>query len=198
MVRTKTHLSSGYTRVRTVSGSTVTTTFVPRYRMPLRERFRQLEQHILRNLHTIQEFNLVHSTGPISLDHARTQRQRYEIIRENCELTTTKVNHALRLSDNDQISSQAFRGIFLTLKTMLKNEVTQAEAINLRAVNYWLENVVPEPPKHSKLTEQRSYDSALQRRIFQHVDLTSETSSDDDTNHDSSPRYSPTSPQTPK
>ena len=30
MVRTKTHLSSGYTRVRTVSGSTVTTTFVPR------------------------------------------------------------------------------------------------------------------------------------------------------------------------
>ena len=198
MVRTKTHLSTGYTRVRTVSGSTVTTTFVPRDRMPLRERYRQLEQQILRNLHTIQEFNLVHSTGPISLDHAHVQRQRYEIIRENCELTTTKVNHALRLSDNDQISSQAFRGIFLTLKTMLQNEVTRAEAINLRAVNYWLENVVPEPPAHSKLTEQRSYDSALQRRIFQHVDLTSETSSDDDTNHDSSPRYSPTSPQTPQ
>jgi hypothetical protein len=101
-------------------------------------------------------------------------------------------------TSNDQICSQAFRGIFITLKTMLKNEVTQAEAINLRAVNYWHENVVPEPPKHSKLTEQHSYASALQRRIFQHVDLTSETSFDDDTNHDSSPRYSPTSPHTPQ
>ncbi len=166
--------------------------------MPIRERFRQMEHQILRNLHTIQEFNLVNYTGPISIDHVCAQRQRYEIIRENCEITTTKVNHALRLSDNDEICSQAFHGIFITLKTMLKNEVTRAEAINLRAVNLWHQNVVPDPPKHSKSVEQRSYKSAIHRRIFQHVDLPSNSSSDDDTNHDSSPRYSPTSPQTPQ
>jgi hypothetical protein len=191
-------MSNGYTRVRTVSGTKVTTHFVPRNGIPLRERFRQMEHQILRNLHTIQEFNLVNYTGPISTDHARAQRQRYEFIRENCEITTTKVNHALQLSDNDQIFSQAFHGIFITLKTMLENEVTRAEAINLRAVNYWHQNVVPDPPKHSMLTEQRSYESAIHRRIFQHVDLTSDFSSADDTNHDSSPRYSPTSPQTPQ
>ncbi len=140
MVRTKTHLSTGYTRVRTVSGTTVTTHFVPRDSMPLRARFRQMEHQILRNLHTIQEFNLVNSMGPTSLDHARAQRQRYEIFRENRELTTTKVNHALQLSYNDQICSQAFHGIFITLKTMLANEVTRAEAINLRAVNCWHEH----------------------------------------------------------
>jgi hypothetical protein len=198
MARTKTRLNNGYTRVRTVSGTTVTTHFVPRNAMPLRERFRQMEHQILRNLIIIQEFNLVNSTGPISIDHARAQRQRYEIIRENCEITTTKVNHALQLSDNDQICSQAFHGIFITLKTMLNNEVTRAEAINLRAVKYWHQNVVPDPPKHSKLTEQRSYESAIHRRIFQHVDLTSDSSSDNDTNHDFSPRYSPKSPQTPQ
>ncbi len=98
MVRTKTHLSTGYTRLRTVSGTKVTTIFVPRDSMPPRARFRQLEHQILRNLHTIQEFNLVNHTGPTSPDHARAQRQRYEIIRENCELTTNKVNHALHIT----------------------------------------------------------------------------------------------------
>ncbi len=78
---------------------------------------------------------------------------------------------------------------------MLDNEITRAEAINLRAVNYYQENVVPEPPQHSKSTEQHSYASALQRRIFQAAGISSDSSSDDDTNHDSSPRYSPTSPQ---
>ena len=88
---------------------------------------------------------------------------------------------------------------------MLRNEVTRAEAINLRAVNYWHQHTVPAPPTHPKsaeidstTVEKHKYTSALERRIFQHVDLTSETSSDDDTNHDSSPRYSPTSPNTPQ
>ncbi len=186
-------MSNGYTSVRTISGTKVTTHFIPSTGMPIRERFRQME-------HTIQEFNLANYTGPISTDHARAQRQRYEIIRENCEITIDKVNRALQLSGNDEICASAFHGIFLTLKTMLKNEVSRAEAINLRAVNYWHQNVVPDPPQHSKSAEQRSYESVIYRRMFLHVDLTSDTSSDEETNDASSPRYeySPTSPQTPQ
>ena len=96
MARTKTRMSNGYTRVRSVCGTKVTTHFIPTDPMPLRERFRRLEHKILRNLHTIQEFNLANYTGPISTDHARAQRQQYEIIRENCEVTTNLVTHALR------------------------------------------------------------------------------------------------------
>jgi hypothetical protein len=138
MVRTKTRMDNGYTRVRTVSATTVTTHFIPSIAMPRRERFRQMEHQILRNLHIIQEFNLANYTytGPISTDHARAQRQRYEIVRENCEVTN-KVNHALHLSEDNAVCARAFHGIFLSLKTMLNNEVTRAEAINLRAVNYW-------------------------------------------------------------
>ena len=200
MARTKNRMTNGYTRVRTVQGNTVTTHFVPTQSMPRRERYRQLEHQILRNLSIIQEFNLNNYTGPISTCHARAQRQRYDIIRENCEVTSNKINHALHISeDPDSACASAFHAIFLTLKTMLRNEVTRAEAINLRAVNYWHQHTVPAPPTHpksaeidSKTVEQHTYASALQRRIFQHVGITSESSSDDDTNHDSSPRYSPT------
>jgi hypothetical protein len=199
MARTKTKMTNGYTRVRTVQGSTVTTHFIPRSpSMTRRERYRQLEHQILRNLNIIQEFNLTNYTGPISTSHARAQRQRYDIIRENCEVTSNKINHALHISeDPDSACSSAFHAIFLTLRTMLRNEVTRAEAINLRAVNYWHQHTIPAPPTHpksaeidSKSVEQHTYASALQRRIFQHVGMTSESSSDDDTNHDSSPRYS--------
>ena len=73
----------------------------------------------------------------VSTEHARAQRQRYEIIRENCEVTTNLVTHALYLTeDNEAICAKAFHGIFLTLRTMLANEVTRAESINLRAMNY--------------------------------------------------------------
>ncbi len=43
MVRTKNRMSNGYTRVRAVSGTTVTTHFVPTDPMPLRERFRTMD-----------------------------------------------------------------------------------------------------------------------------------------------------------
>ena len=103
--------------------------------MPLRGHFRQMESQILRNLNIIQEFNLANYTGPISTEHARAQRQRYDIIRENCEVTSNKINHALHISeDPDSVCSRAFHAIFHTLRTMLRNEVTRAEAINLRAV----------------------------------------------------------------
>ncbi len=88
------------------------------------------------------EFNLANYTEPISTDHARAQRQQYDIIRKNCVVTTNLVTHALHLSDDDAVCAHAFHGIFRTLKTMLANEVTRAEAINLRAMNYWHHHVV--------------------------------------------------------
>ena len=149
MARTKTRMSNGYTRARNVSGTKVTTHFVPTDPMPRQERFQRLEHKILRNLQTIQEFNLANYTGPISPGHARAQRHRYEIIRENCEVTTNLVTRALHLSADTAVCARAFHGIFLTLKTMLANEVTRAETINLRAINYWHHHVIPDPPRHS-------------------------------------------------
>ena len=173
MVRTKNRMTNGYTRVRTVEGSTVTTHFYPTSpSMTRRERYRQMEHQILRNLNIIQEFNLTNYTGPISISHARAQRQRYDIIRENCEVTSNKINHALHISeDPDSPCASAFHAIFLTLRTMLRNEVTRAEAINLRAVNYWHQHTVPAPPAHPKSAEidsttVKQYTSALERRIF--------------------------------
>ncbi len=131
------------------------------------------------------------------ITHVHSQRQRYDIIRENCAVTTNLVNNALYLSDEDAVCARAFRGIFLTLKTMLANEVTRAEAINLRAFNYWHHHVIPDPPRHPRSVEQRC-ESAIARRIGLYVDLSSDTSSDNETNDGSSPRYSPTSPQTPQ
>ena len=195
MVRTKNRMSNGYTRIRSVSGTKVTTHFVRTDPMPRRERYRQMENKILRNLHTIQEFNLANYTGPVSTEHARAQRQRYEIIRENCEVTTNLVTHALYLTeDNEAICAKAFHGIFLTLKTMLANEITRAESINLRALNYWHHHVIPDPPRHLPSTERR-YDSALARRTGLSGNLSSDTSYDDETNQGSSPRYSPASPK---
>jgi hypothetical protein len=66
MARTKNKITNGYTRVRTVTGSTVTTHFIPPSpAMPLRGHFRQMESQILRNLIIIQEFNLANYTGPM-------------------------------------------------------------------------------------------------------------------------------------
>jgi hypothetical protein len=190
-------MSNGYTRVRSVSGTKVTTHFVPTDPMPRRERFHRMEHKILRNLQTIQEFNLANYTGPISPDHARAQRQRYEIIRENCEVTNNLVTRALNLSDDTAVSARAFHGLFLTLKTMLANEVTRAETINLRAINYWHHHVIPDPPRHSPLNEQQC-ESAIARRMGLFVNLSSDTSSENETNDGSSPSYSPTSPPTPQ
>ena len=77
---------------------------------------------------------------------------------------------------------------------MLANEVTRAESINLRAMNYWHHHVIPDPPRHLPSTEQR-YDSALARVMGLSGNLSSDTSSDDETNQGSSPRYSPASPK---
>ena len=80
---------------------------------------------------------------------------------------------------------------------MLANEVTRAETINLRAINYWHHHVVPDPPRHPRSTEQR-YESAIAKRMGLFVNLLSDTSSDMEPNDGSSPRYSPTSPPTPQ
>ena len=168
MVRTKSKLTNGYTRVRTVNGSTVTTHFIPpTTSMTLRQRYRQLEHQILRNLNIIQAFNLANSTGPISTEHARAQRQRYDIIRENCDITSNKINHALHISeDPDSACSSAYHAIFLNLRTMLRNEVTRAEAINLRAITYWQQHTIPAPPTHSPSAE---FHSTLPREsLLQH------------------------------
>ncbi len=59
---------------------------------------------------------------------------------------------------------------------MLANEVTRAETINLRAINYWHHHVIPDPPRRSPLTEQRR-ESAIARRMGLFVNLSSDTSS---------------------
>ena len=200
MARTKNKIANGYTRVRTVTGSTVTTHFIPPSpAMPLRGHFRQMESQILRNLNIIQEFNLANYTGSISTEHARAQRQRYDIIRENCEVTSNKINHALHISeDPDSVCSHAFHAIFLTLRTMLRNKVTRTEAINLRAVNYWHQHTIPAPPPYPRSAE---VDPTLPRAtsLLQHLQrsLPSATSSDSnsETNDNTSPMYSPTLPQ---
>jgi hypothetical protein len=37
--------------------------------------------------------------------------------------------------------------------TTMRNEVTHAEAINLRAVNHWHQHSIPEPPKYPRSAE---------------------------------------------
>jgi hypothetical protein len=52
-------------------------------------------------------------------EHALFQRQKYQAIKENCDLTKRKINHALSLFNADSECTHAYRGIFTTLKTML-------------------------------------------------------------------------------
>ncbi len=132
MVRAKKKMKTNRTRVRTVNGTTVTTRFIPSTAMPQTTRLRNLEKQILDNLGTIQRFNMYNnSDGPLSTAHAFYQRQRYQItsIRENCDLTTQKVQHALSMSDDESSTAHAYHGISLTLKTMLRNEITRTETI---------------------------------------------------------------------
>ena len=123
MARTKTRFSNGYTRVRTVQGTTVTTQWIPTNVQPLTTKLQNLEKEILRNLGTIQHFNLSFAARPASIEDALSQRQRYHTIRENCVLTLRKVNRALYIFDDEASpSQQAYHAIFTTLKTLLKNE----------------------------------------------------------------------------
>ncbi len=200
MVRIKSKMTNGYTRVRTVTGSTVTTHFIPPSpAIPLSERFRQMEHQILRNLNIIQEFSLANYTGPISTEHARAQRQRYDIIRENCEVTSNKINHDLHISEDlDSVCSRAFHAIFLTLRTMLRNEVTRTEAINLRAVNYWHQHTTPAPlpyPRSAEFDPTLPRATSLLRRLQRSLPSDTSSGSDSETNDNTSPMYSPTLPQ---
>ncbi len=98
------------------------------------------------------------------------------------------------------VQPRAFHAIFLTLRTMLRNEITRAEAINLSAVNYWQQHTIPAPPPHPRSAE---FDSTLPRAtsLLQHLQraLPSDTSSDSDSeaeaNDNTSPMYSPALPQ---
>ncbi len=191
MARTKTRFGNGYTRVRTVHGTTVTTKWIPTNVQPLTTKLQNLEKEILRNLGTIQLFNSSFATGPTSIEDALSQRQRYHIIRENCVLTLRKVNRALYLSDDEASpSQQAYHAIFRTLDTLLKNESQRTEQINMKAIRYWIDYTVPEPPTEPP-TSARIPPDSFTRRIGLHSDVSTDTTSD--TNEVTSPMYSPTS-----
>jgi hypothetical protein len=191
MARTKTRFSNGYTRVHTVRGTTVTTHWIPTNVQPLTTKLKTLEKDILRNIGIIQQFNLSFATGPATIEDALSQRQRYHTIRENCVLTLRKVNRALYLSDEEASpSQQAYHAIFTTLKTLLKNESDRTEEINMKAIRYWIDYTVPEPPTEPPPSVRIPSESFI-RRIGLHSDVSTDTTSD--TNEATSPMYSPTS-----
>jgi hypothetical protein len=78
MARTKTRVKgTNYTRVRTFNGATVTIKFVQTNAEPRTTKLRNLEKKVLRNLGTIQQFNISNNIGPNRPEYALTQRQRY-------------------------------------------------------------------------------------------------------------------------
>jgi hypothetical protein len=105
-------------------------------------------------------------------------------------MTKLKVNHALALSNVESSSAQAYRCIFITLKTMLMNEITRADDINEKAINFWYEHNVPEPPLLSPPPATRIPSETLHQRLG----LSSASESDSgSTSTPNSPMYSPTS-----
>ncbi len=144
MARTKTKLRD---RIRYVHGTTITTTFVPTTNIL---KLRYLEKKVLHNLGLIQHFNINNENGPSSSGHALFLRQKYQAIRENCDITKRKIDHAISLSNQQSTTAHAYRGIFNALRTMLLNETTRAEIIHDKAITYWYEMNVPEPPPFPK------------------------------------------------
>ena len=184
MARTKTKLRD---RIRYVHGTTITTTFVPKTNILT---LRNLEKKILRNLGIIQQFNLHNANGPSSSIQALFQRQKYQSIRENCDITKRTIDHAISLSDQQSTTAHAYRGIFKTLRTMLLNEITRADMIQDRALTYWYEMHVPEPPPFPKPATQIPPETLAHRLGLSSDDEASSTTTDSTTD---SPVYSPTS-----
>jgi hypothetical protein len=167
-----------------MQGTTITTTFKPTNLQPRITKLRAMERQILRNVGIIQQFNVSNESGPTSPKQALCQRHKYQAIKENCDLTKRTINHALSLSNANNACTQAYRGIFTTLKRMLINELHRAEAINTRANIYCHEFTIPEPPPLPKPATQIPDESLAQR-----LGLSSDTS---ESSYDS-PMYSPTS-----
>ncbi len=167
----------------TFDGNTVTTAALRSIKL------RDLEKRILRNLVAIQHFIVYNGTGPRNPAHALYQRQRYQIIRENCDITTRKVYRALPLTDDDSARARAYHGIFLTLKEMLKNETIRTDEMNNRALNFWNDTIIPEPPLPKPAAAHMPPETHVDR-----LELNSDTSSEitSDTNDDTSAMYSPT------
>ena len=184
MARTKTKLRD---RIRYVHGTTITTTFVPKTNILT---LRNLEKKILRNLGMIQQFNLHNAHGPSSSSQALFQRQKYQAIRKNCDITKRKIDHAISLSNQQSTTAHAYRGIFNALRTMLLNEITRADMIQDRALTYWYEMHVPEPPPFPKPAMQIPPETLAHRLGLSSDDEASSTTTDSTTD---SPVYSPTS-----
>jgi hypothetical protein len=182
MARSKTRL---HDRIRHVHA--ITTTFVPTTNIL---KLRNLEKKILHNLGLIQQFNLNNANGPSSSSHALFQRQKYQVIRENCDITKRKIDYAISLSNQQSTCAHAYRGIFTALRTMLLNEITRADMIQDKALTYWYEKNVPEPPTFPKPATQIPHET-LAHRLGLHSDDEDTTTTSDSTT--ASPTYSPTS-----
>ncbi len=189
MARTKTRLRDRYTRIRRMTGTTITTTFVPT--TPNIQKLRNLEKRILHNLGLIQQFNVNNANGPISSEHALLQRQKYHSIKENCDFTKRKIHYALSLSTDESTCMHAYHGIFTTLKTILLNKIIRADKIHDTALTYWYEINVPEPPPCPKPATKLPIETLAQRLGLQSDDEASPATSDSDSTPDS-PMYSPT------
>jgi hypothetical protein len=189
MARTKTKLRD---RIRHVHGTTITTTFVPSTNIL---KLRYLEKKVLHNLGLIQHFNINNEHGPSSSGHALFLRQKYQAIRENCDITRRKIDHAISLSNQQSTTAHAYRGIFNALRTMLLNETTRAEIIHDKAITYWYELNVPEPPPFPKPATQIPPETLAHRLGLYSDDEASATTSD---STNDSPMYSPTSYSSPR
>jgi hypothetical protein len=65
------------------------------------------------------------------------------------------------------ISQQAYHAIFTNLSTLLKNESKRTEEINMKAIRYWIDYTVPEPPTEPPPSARIPSDS-FTRRIGLH------------------------------
>ncbi len=64
-----------------------------------------------------------------------------------------------------------------TLNTLLKNETKRTEEINMKAIRYWIEYTVPEPPTEPHPTA-RIPSESFTHRIGLYSDVSSDTNSD--------------------
>jgi hypothetical protein len=187
MARIKTRLRD---RIRRMHGTTIKTTFITPNTQTNIIQLRNLEKKILHNLGLIQQFNLNNANGPSSSNHALLQRQKYHVIKENCNITKCKIQYALSLANKKSTCAHAYRGIFTTLQAMLLNEIIRADMIQEKALTYWYELNVPEPPPFPKPVTQIPNETLAQRLGLPSDD---EASSITSGSTPDSPMYSPTS-----
>jgi hypothetical protein len=197
MVRTKTRMDNCYTRVRTVSDTTVTAHFISQA-PPCRDENGSARW-------STKYYATCKSFRSLTL---QTTRDRYpptthglkdndtRLSAKTVKLPQTKSTTLSTYLKTTLYVQEHFMVYFLLSRRCWKNKVTraEAEAINLRAVNYWHQHSIPEPAKYLKSDK---IDPTVPRATSFFSLLPSDTSSDSDseTNDNTSPMYSPTSPQ---